>query len=91
MCTAITADAEVDRFTNAVLQAKNSAILRGFIGKSKFPDWFSYITIYFNWKNNYFLGDATKIKVSIIIVNLLTAGSLLKLQLMLTDLSELRA
>jgi hypothetical protein len=38
-----------------------------------------------------FLGDARKIKASIIIVNLLTAGSLLKLQLMLTDVSGLRA
>jgi hypothetical protein len=36
------------------------------------------------------LGDARKIKESIIIVNLLTAGSLLKLQLMLTDVSGLK-
>jgi hypothetical protein len=80
MCKAITTDAAVDRINNAVLQARESAILRGFFGKSNF----SYIMIYFNRKKSLFLSDPRKIKASIIIVYLLTARSLLKLQLTLT-------
>jgi hypothetical protein len=62
------------------------AIPWGFIRKSRFLHRFSHTLIYYIRRKIIFIGDRREVKMSVIIVNLPTTGSFLKLQLSLTDL-----
>ena len=53
VCSSNTVDAAVVSIIHVILHAWIEQFLRGFIRKSKFPQWFSYILSYHIWKKNY--------------------------------------
>jgi len=73
-------DAAVDCCTNAILQDMDLAVSRGCVRKCKILTGFLAHYLLYSGKDLFLIGDAKK-KASIVILNDLTTGSLLQLQL----------